>query len=139
METKEIAPGFDGRADDKLVMEPERLGEDETLLLLRLSGYIDTYNSAQFQRQVQKILDAGYCRLILDLESLSYISSTGIYVLISILRSCQKEGGDIVLVAANATVHDVFDILGFSSFFVLRAELREAIDYFREHKEIVAV
>jgi anti-anti-sigma factor len=127
MDNNSIVAGFDEGEDEKLKVELEILGISEACLLIRLSGYVDTYNATSFQRRVNKAIDAGYVRIIFDLSSLSYVSSTGINSFIAFLRSTQQRGGDIVLLGIQTEVCGVFEVLGFAAFFKMATSLPGAL------------
>ena len=79
--------GFDEELDDCLTVNARKISEIESSCLLKLTGYIDTYNSAFFQKKTDMLLNAGYSNFILDCSDLNYISSTGIGSLASFLRN----------------------------------------------------
>ena len=52
MSNNEIVPGFDDERDDSLKIRLQKIDETENCLVLYLTGYIDTYNSNFFQKQI---------------------------------------------------------------------------------------
>lgn len=125
-------PDFDLEKDDSLKIDLLEVGGIEGALLLTLTGYLDTYNSASFQRRVQKVIDSGYTRLIFDCAKLNYVSSTGIGLFTAFLKTVKSAGGDIVLYNVQSRVFDVFQLLGFSRFFNIKDSRSEAENYFRD-------
>ena len=95
-----------------------------------MSGYIDTYNSSFFQKQISKVIDAGFVNLIFNCSSLNYVSSTGIGSFTVFLKTVKPKGGDIVLVEIQPKVYEVFQLLGFSQFFTIKQTSEEVIAYF---------
>ena len=73
-----LIPGFDNDKDDSLTISLRKAEGVPHGMFIYLSGYIDTYNSSFFQKQIQKIMDAGFINLIFNCSSLNYVSSTGI-------------------------------------------------------------
>lgn len=118
---------FDDELDDCLTINAKKIPEINNACLLKLTGYIDTYNSAFFQRKTDILLEAGYCNFILDCSELNYISSTGIGSLASFLRNTQTKNGHLVLVSLQDSVHEVFVILGFTQFFTVKDSQDEAL------------
>ena len=96
-------------------------------LIVSMKGYIDTYNAPQFQRQVEKVVKAGYTRLIFDFSGITYISSTGIGAFTHFLKDVRPRGGDMVFVGLIRRVLEVFELLGFSHFFHIVDTLDEAV------------
>ena len=132
MENDELVNGFDDEKDESLKLKLEKTKEVEEGLILYLTGYIDTYNSGYFQKRVQKVIEAGFNRLIFQCAGLNYVSSTGIGSFTSFLKAVKPRGGDLVLLEIQPKVYEVFQLLGFSQFFNIRETLDEAVNFFRK-------
>lgn len=100
--------------------------ENSTLAVLSLNGSIDTYNSEDFQKEINKLIDEGFMQLVFNLNQLGYISSTGIGSFTAFLKAVRPKGGDLVLSDVQDQVFDVFKTLGFSNFFKFTPNLEEA-------------
>lgn len=124
-----IIPGFDNEKDDSLTISLRKAEGVANGLLVYLSGYIDTYNSNFFQKQVTKIIDAGFVNLIFNCSALNYVSSTGIGSFTVFLKIVKPKNGDIVLLEIQPKVYEVFQLLGFSQFFNIKGSQEEAIAY----------
>ncbi|MDR0382957.1 MAG: anti-sigma factor antagonist [Spirochaetaceae bacterium] len=126
-----IIPGFDSEKDDSLKIDIKRIAGVEGGLILVLTGYIDTYNSNNFQKRVQKAIDNQFNRLIFDCSGLNYVSSTGIGSFTAFLKTLKLAGGDLVLLNVQTKVYEVLQLLGFSQFFNIRDDIEDAENYFR--------
>jgi anti-anti-sigma factor len=82
-----------------------------------LNGYIDSYNSQYFQNTVMSLINEGNKNLIIDAGLLSYVSSAGIGSFMAISRKLDDEEGNLIISNLNAKVLEVFNLLGFTSFF----------------------
>ncbi|MBQ5491189.1 MAG: STAS domain-containing protein [Treponema sp.] len=132
MSSNDLVPGFSDEKDDSLKMSLEKLGDVEHGILVYLNGYIDTYNSIYFQKQVSLIVTADYSNIVFNCANLNYVSSTGIGSFTSFLKLVKPKGGDIVLMSIQPKVHEVFQLLGFSQFFNIKDTLEESIDFFKK-------
>ena len=112
-----LVPGFSDEKDDSLKITLDKVAEVPNCLIVRLNGYIDTYNSNYFQKSIAKVVDAGYVNLIFNCSALNYVSSTGIGSFTAFLKLVKPKGGDIVLLEIQPKVFEVFQLLGFSQFF----------------------
>jgi len=130
MTNNDIVPGFDDEKDDSLKIKLEKINAAPRCILLTLVGYIDTYNSNFFQKRVQKIIEAGFVRLIFHCSGLNYVSSTGIGSFTAFLKAVKPQGGDLVMLEIQPKVFEVFQLLGFSQFFNIRENLDESIRFF---------
>ena len=104
-------------ANDDLRMELDQPAGVADVLIVRLIGQIDFYNSRYFGRQLRHLLENEVTRYVVDLRSLTYISSTGIGELIGFYKEVRMAAGRIVLSSAPAKFLDVLSLLGFAGFF----------------------
>ena len=131
MSNNDVVSDFDKDKDDSLQLSIEKLDSVEDGILVKLKGYIDTYNSMFFQKQVNKIVNANFVNIIFDCSELNYVSSTGIGSFTAFLKLVKPKGGDIVLLGIQPRVYEVFQLLGFSQFFAIREKLEDAKAYFK--------
>ena len=64
-----IIPGFDNEKDDSLTIVLRKADGIPRGIFIYLSGYIDTYNSSFFQKQITKVIEAGYINLVFNCSS----------------------------------------------------------------------
>lgn len=131
-ENNAIIPGFDSDKDSSLSITLKEAEGIENCIFCILSGYIDTYNSSFFQKQIEKVIDAGYVNLVFNCHSLNYVSSTGIGSFTVFLKTVKPKNGDIVLLEIQPKVFEVFQLLGFSRFFNIKQTMEEACAHFLE-------
>lgn len=135
MTNNDIIPGFDDEIDESLKIKLESVHGVNGCLILDLNGSIDTYNSTYFQKCIHKLVEAGFIQLIFNCSGLNYVSSTGIGSFTSFLKALKPKGGNLVLFEIQPKVHEVFQLLGFSQFFVIKKTLDEAIEFFQSEAE----
>lgn len=130
MDNNDIVPGFDDEKDESLKIKLQKVDQSEGVLILFLTGYIDTYNSNFFQKRVNRAIEAGFGKLVFHCGGLNYVSSTGIGSFTAFLKAVKPRGGDIVLLEIQPKVYEVFQLLGFSQFFNIKDNLDEAVEFF---------
>ena len=135
MTNNDIVPGFDDEIDENLKIKLENVDGVKGCLILDLNGSIDTYNSTYFQKCVHKLVEAGFLQLIFNCADLNYVSSTGIGSFTSFLKTLKPKGGNMVLLEIQPKVFEVFQLLGFSQFFVIKKTLEEAVGFFQTEAE----
>ncbi len=111
---------------DSLKMQLEKDGGDTSLITLHLKGFLDTYNSADFQREINKLIESGFIKILFNCSELNYVSSTGIGAFTSFLKAVKERKGNIILAFLQPKVFEVFQLLGFSKFFNITSSLDEA-------------
>ncbi|MFZ4814071.1 MAG: STAS domain-containing protein [Phototrophicaceae bacterium] len=66
-------------------------------------------------------------RVLLDMSSVSYMSSAGIRTLLLLYRGITSNGGRVVLVGLNEYLRDTLDITGFLEFFSVHPSVDEGL------------
>lgn len=82
-----------------------------------LDGRFDTASSADVARAMQPLLDNADKHIILDCSKLSFISSSGLRLLLSLRKQTIAKGGDVSIKGLNDDVKQIFTITGFYSLF----------------------
>lgn len=131
MNNDDIVPGFNDDKDESLKINLDKVNEVDGCLVISLNGYIDTYNSVFFQKQIGKLVTAGFVNLVFNCSNLNYVSSTGIGSFTAFLKLVKPKGGDIVLLSIQPKVYEVFQLLGFSQFFNIKDSIKDSIDVFK--------
>ena len=132
MNNNDLVPGFNDEKDDSLKISLEKVDAVDNAILVILNGYIDTYNSVYFQKQVNKIVGNGFVNIVFNCSNLTYVSSTGIGSFTAFLKLVKPKNGDIVLLNIQPKVYEVFQILGFSHFFNIKETIEDAINHFKQ-------
>lgn len=101
-----------------LTITSERKG-DSPVMILHLAGRLDASTVGQLERAIAEAQVAGTRALVIDMSQLTYVSSSGLRVLLSARSAIRKKGGDLFLCALSLTVREVFDMVGFSAIFSL--------------------
>lgn len=125
MDNTELVPSFEGTHESSLTLRLEKV--DDKTMTVYIAGYIDTYNSNFFTQQMSKVIGHGYCNLIMNCSGLNYMSSTGVGSFTALLKEVKIYNGSIIIAALQPKVFEVFQLLGFSNFFTIAADQKQAI------------
>ena len=102
-----------------------RSGTDVTIM--DLSGEVDAYTSARFREQMVELIENGAVNLIISMDKVEYIDSSGLGALVGGLKRASEREGRIVIVCNNPQVRKVFEITGLERVFPLFAIEEEAV------------
>jgi anti-sigma B factor antagonist len=127
----EIVPGFDDGRDAGVSIILERTDADPGCLKIHLAGRIDTYNSSDFHKSADKLIAAGFRFLVFCCANLVYVSSAGIGALMRVHEAAKAQGGEMFMVDLQPQVYDVFNILGYTTYFSFRETAEDAIENLR--------
>jgi anti-sigma B factor antagonist len=72
-------------------------------------------------------LQKGLYRLVVNLDEVEYISSSGLKVLVSAWRLTRQNGGDVLLASLQPRIREVFEMIGFDMMFHIYDSPAEAI------------
>ena len=85
--------------------------------VVELAGEIDVYTSPKVKDAITELIDQGHYNLVINLEKVRYIDSTGLGVLIGGLKRVREYGGSVSLVCTNPQIKKIFDITGLVKIF----------------------
>ena len=89
---------------------------DERIIAI-LSGELDTAAAKETEVALAPLLDSKGKDILIDCTDLEYISSSGLRILLRILKQAQSVGSRVVLKNVNDVIHEVLDLTGFKSIF----------------------
>ncbi len=99
--------------------------------VVKTDGRIDSYTSPQLGGTLDQIQQKGQFKIVLDMEGVDFISSSGLRVLITTLKNCRKaERGDLVLARVPERILAALDLAGFTNFFKLYEDVPSAVNQF---------
>jgi anti-anti-sigma factor len=93
----------------------ERL--ENGIMILALDGRIDSEGAVQFDAALQKALQKGLYKIVLDMAAVRYLNSSGLRSLADVLTKSQAGGGGLRVVTPSERVRRIFEVAGFDKFF----------------------
>ncbi|MBN1316928.1 MAG: STAS domain-containing protein [Anaerolineales bacterium] len=100
---------------------------EQDAILIGVRGRLDHDSVPELEIALLELLEEGYIHLAIDMKEATYINSSGLRVLISILRASNRQGGDVVLSSLNKRLTDIFNMAGFDKVFSIWPTSDEAI------------
>ena len=99
--------------------------DDHTVVTVR--GEVDLASSPQLRDCLGELTSAGTPRLVIDLEEVGFIDSTGIGVLVGGIKRARSQGGELSLVCTQRRILKVLEITGLTRVFTVYDRLEEAV------------
>jgi anti-sigma B factor antagonist len=108
------------------------IGEKKTgkVDILFLTGRLDAYAANDVEKKMNAVTEKAPVSLVVCMEKLEYISSSGLRVLLACLKKARKQQGDIRLACMQTYVKEVFDVAGFTQLFKVFDKEDEAVNSF---------
>lgn len=89
----------------------------EDKFFVTLEGDLDTAAAAEVEQTLQPLYNSNGLDVIIDCAKLEYIASSGLRILISILKGATAGGSKVTLKDLNDDIKDVFRLTGFINLF----------------------
>jgi anti-anti-sigma factor len=78
------------------------------IVLIHLDGRLDAVTGPDLKVTFQRYIEQGFRKIIVDLQQVPFIDSSGLVALVSGLRLARAEKGDVVLSGMGPQVQTVF-------------------------------
>jgi anti-sigma B factor antagonist len=100
--------------------------------VLNLDGYLDSFSVNYLKDSFNKLFDKGIYKVIVNLTAVGFVDSAGLGQLVSALRMCVHNTGNVVLVGANESITDLLKITKLDTVFKIYDTIEEAGVAFKE-------
>jgi len=107
----------------ELDVSVRKLGEKA---VVTVAGEIDVYTSPVLQERLVEVIRDGLPSIVLDMSDVTFLDSTGLGVLITALKRCRSNEGDLLLVTAQPNVLKVLEITGLNDVFQIHDTVEDA-------------
>ncbi len=108
-------------------IEEQRKGD---ALVLSLSGRLDNFAAQEFVKVITRHIESDEHRIVINFAELSYLSSSGLRVLLGASKRIQKKQGDLFLCSLTGLVRRVIEIAGFHKILTIYDNEEEALQHF---------
>ena len=94
--------------------------ESEGTMTARLVGRLDTPAAAEVSREIQPLLEHAGGTNILDCSEMTYISSSGLRIFLTLRKAAAAAGGQVIIEGLSSDIRQVFMMTGFLQLFEIR-------------------
>jgi len=133
----EIIPRFDDVKVENLTLILKKT-DHKNLIIVSVSGYIDSYNSTAFQKAMSLVTQK-YNNIIFNMANCGFVASTGIGSFTHIYKIVKPQGGAVYFAHMPPRIYEVFQLLGFTSFFPFEETVQDAIKNFEDKDKPVEI
>jgi anti-sigma B factor antagonist len=95
--------------------------------VIEVGGEIDVYTAPKLREKLISLVEAGSYQLIVDMEGVEFLDSTGLGVLVGGLKRVRAQDGWIDLVCTQSRILRIFKITGLNKVFSIYETVPEAI------------
>ena len=94
--------------------------------VVAVGGEIDVYTAPKLRESIVAAVDAGHRRLIIDVQKVDFLDSTGLGVLVGALKRVRADGGSLDIVCTQERILKIFEITGLDKVFGLHSTIEDA-------------
>lgn len=94
--------------------------------VVEVGGEIDVYTAPKLREKLVELVNDGSYHLVVDMEKVDFLDSTGLGVLVGGLKRVRAHDGSLRLVCTQERILKIFRITGLTKVFPIHASVEEA-------------
>ena len=98
--------------------------------VVQVEGQLIVGNRQELKELVQRALDAGERRILIDFSRTGYIDSSGLGALVSISKRIREGGGELRLSGLNEDLRSLFELTKLDTLFAIAETPQQALASF---------
>ena len=95
--------------------------------IVAVGGEIDVYTAPRLRDKITELVSDGHYALVVDMEGVDFLDSTGLGVLVGGLKRVRAHDGSLRLVCTQERILKIFRITGLTKVFPIHASVDEAL------------
>ena len=95
--------------------------------IIEVGGEIDVYTAPKLRDQIIELVGDGNYHLVVDMEKVDFLDSTGLGVLVGGLKRVRAHDGSLRLVCTQERILKIFRITGLTKVFAIHGSQAEAL------------
>ncbi len=95
--------------------------------IVAVGGEIDVYTAPKLREQLIDLVSNGNYHIIVDMEGVEFLDSTGLGVLVGGLKRVRAHDGSLRLVCTQERILKIFRITGLTKVFPIHTSVDEAV------------
>jgi anti-sigma B factor antagonist len=96
--------------------------------VVSLEGEVDLYTAPELKQELHRLVGEGAKQIVIDMTATTFIDSTTLGVLLSVVKRVRPEGGAVLLVCPDRNVRRIFEITLLDRVFTIVDTREEAFD-----------
>lgn len=101
-----------------------------TVQVVSIQGSVDAMTARELTDFLQKKIDDGHAKIIIDLGGVGFMSSAGLRAVLIALKETRRKSGDLRLAGAQSGVEKILKMSGFNMILKTFPTVEEALNDF---------
>ncbi len=107
----------------------------DDVLIVKADGGLNAQTADQFVESLEKMVDGGLRKIIVDCSNLEHISSYGLGVLIRLHKRLDEQAGDVKFASVKGLIVDILRMTRLNKLFAIYPDVQKARLAFKEVKK----
>ncbi len=103
------------------------INNQDKINIISIKGRIDVNTVQKLEQELSALMDKGKNHLLADMMKVTFMSSAGLRVFLSVLKRTKENGGNFKLAGLREDVKKIFNMTGFTNLFEIYSTVDEAI------------
>ena len=95
--------------------------------VVEVTGEIDVYTAPKLREQLAELVDSGRHDIVVDMQGVEFLDSTGLGVLVGGLKRIKQHDGSMNLVCTQERILKIFRITGLTKVFPIHDSVAAAV------------
>lgn len=95
--------------------------------MLEVTGEVDLSTAPTLRTRLDHLLRGGARRVLVNLEDVTFMDSSGLSVLVSALKELRESEGEMSVACSNASIMKVFAVTGLDRVLRVHGSVAEAV------------
>ncbi len=117
------------RARKRIAMQYQTKVEDD-ITIVSCTGKLDASCSSHFKDYLKRLIEQGTFRLIVTMEGVDFLDSSGLGALVTCLRKTRDKKGDLKIAGLSPEVRAIFEMTGLVRVFDIHPDAASAVKAF---------
>ena len=96
--------------------------------IIEVEGQVDLYSAPEFKERTARVIGAGAACVIIDLSRVTFMDSTGLGVLVGVLKRTRSARADLLLVVTDYDIERLFELTGLDEVFRIYRSRDDALE-----------
>ena len=95
--------------------------------ILDVAGEVDLSSAPSLRARLGEVVEGGSRRLLVNLEDVGFMDSSGLSVLVAGMKGMREAGGEMAVACSNEAILKIFTITGLDRVFAIHGSVAEAV------------
>jgi len=111
---------------------PMEFKKIDDVVVIYLKDRLNATNSPELQNGIIPMINKDVNKFILNMQELEYISSSGLRLIVLMIKKLKSHAGNLILTNLHPFVENIIDMTGFTQMLKIANSEEEALDILKE-------